>query len=83
MAANKVIFGNNTLIDLTSDTITAEDLKVGVTAHKKDGTIITGTAFSGYPSTYMLVDALCDSSGNYILDSSGNGISGRMKYVRE
>ena len=83
MAANKVIFGNNTIIDLTSDTITAEDLKVGVTAHNKDGTIITGTAFSGYPSTYMLVDALCDSNGNYILDSSGNSISGQMKYVRE
>ena len=43
MAVNKVIFGNNTLIDLTSDTVTAADLAVGVTAHAASGAAITGT----------------------------------------
>ena len=43
MAINKVIYGGNTLIDLTSDTITADQLKKGVTAHDKSGAIITGT----------------------------------------
>lgn len=44
MAVNKVIFGTDTLIDLTSDTVTPDKLFSGVTAHKKDGTKITGTA---------------------------------------
>lgn len=40
---NKVVFGNQTLIDLTSDTITAADLASGVTAHDASGAVITGT----------------------------------------
>lgn len=43
MAINKVIFGNETLIDLTSDTVTAADLVSGVTAHDASGAVITGT----------------------------------------
>lgn len=40
---NKVIYGNNVLLDLTSDTITAADLAKDVTAHDKSGAVITGT----------------------------------------
>ena len=40
----KVVLGDEILIDLTSDTITAEDLKKGVTAHDKSGAVITGTS---------------------------------------
>lgn len=43
MAINKVIYGGNTLIDLTSDTVTADQLKSGVTAHDASGAVITGT----------------------------------------
>lgn len=43
MAINKVVFGNDTLIDLTADTITAADLAEGKTAHDRSGAIITGT----------------------------------------
>lgn len=39
----KVVLGDEVLIDLTADTITAEDLKKGVTAHDKSGAVITGT----------------------------------------
>ena len=42
MANAKVIFGNEVLIDLTSDTVDAAHLLSGYTAHKKDGTTITG-----------------------------------------
>ena len=42
MAINKVIYGGETLIDLTSDTITANDLLVGKKAHDKSGVVITG-----------------------------------------
>ena len=41
---NKVVFGNDTLIDLTADTITAADLASGVTAHDRSGAPITGTS---------------------------------------
>jgi len=44
MAISKVVFGNTTLLDLTSDTITANDLAYGVTAHGADGEVITGTS---------------------------------------
>lgn len=40
---NKVVFGNQTLIDLTSDTVTAANLHSGVTAHDASGAVITGT----------------------------------------
>lgn len=43
MAISKVIYGGNTLIDLTGDTITADKVLVGVTAHGKDGEPLTGT----------------------------------------
>lgn len=39
----KVVLGDEVLIDLTADTITAEDLKKGVTAHDKSCAVITGT----------------------------------------
>lgn len=44
MAINKIIYGGNTLIDLTGDTITPDQLAQGVTAHDKSGAVITGTS---------------------------------------
>lgn len=43
MAINKVLYGQNTLIDLTSDTVTASTLLNGVKAHDRTGTSVTGT----------------------------------------
>lgn len=43
MAINKIIYGNNTIIDLTSDTVVADKLATGYTAHDRSGAIITGT----------------------------------------
>ena len=43
MAINKVIYGGNTLIDLTADTVSADKLISGITAHDKSGAVITGT----------------------------------------
>ena len=42
MAIAKVILNGTTLIDLTGDSVTAPDVLSGKTAHKKDGTVITG-----------------------------------------
>lgn len=43
MENNKIIYGGKVLIDLIGDTVTASDLKVGVTAHDKSGAVITGS----------------------------------------
>ena len=43
MGVSKVVYGGNTLIDLTPDTITPEKLLKGATAHGADGEPITGT----------------------------------------
>lgn len=41
---NKVIYGEDVLIDLTGDSVTPADLAKGVTAHDKSGAQITGTS---------------------------------------
>ena len=43
MEINKVVYGNKNLIDLTSDTIQADKLALGYTAHNAHGEIIVGT----------------------------------------
>ena len=43
MGKNKIIYGGNVLIDLTADTVTADKLLSGITAHDKSGEIIQGT----------------------------------------
>ena len=40
---SKVIFNGEVLIDLTADTVTADKLLKGITAHGKDGAPVTGT----------------------------------------
>lgn len=41
---NKVIYGNQVIIDLTQDTVEASKLLKGYTAHDRSGEIITGTS---------------------------------------
>lgn len=56
MGVSKVVYGANTLIDLTGDTITAADLMQGKTAHGADGEPITGT-YSGGSNWELLASA--------------------------
>lgn len=48
MAINKVIYDDDTLIDLTGDTVTPEKLLSGETAHNAAGNRVTGTAVKGH-----------------------------------
>ena len=48
---NKVVYGGNTLIDLTGDTITADKMLSGFIAHDKSGASITGTCTYDVDST--------------------------------
>lgn len=43
MAYNQVIYGEQVLIDLTTDTVDPAHLLAGITAHDKSGEVITGT----------------------------------------
>lgn len=51
MAYNKVIYGGNTLIDLTGDTVTSATMLSGVKAHDKSGEVIEGTCTFDVNST--------------------------------
>ena len=44
MGVNRVEYGDQTLIDLSQDTVTAASLLSGFTAHGADGELITGEA---------------------------------------
>lgn len=48
---SKVVYGGKVLIDLTGDTITADKLLAGVTAHGANGAPITGTCTFDVDST--------------------------------
>ena len=69
MAVNKVIYGGNILIDLTTDTVTADKLASGITAHDASGKIITGT------NTY-------DADTQDATAAAAEILSGKTAYVR-
>lgn len=56
MAVNKIIYGGNTLVDLTSDTVTANDLAEGITATAADGNKVVGVMIKGEIASYDEID---------------------------
>ena len=69
MGINKVQYGNTTLIDLTSDTVQADKLMQGYTAHDRTGALITGTATGGGSGGNVWQD----ENGYVHLDDEGGG----------
>lgn len=78
MAINKVIYGGNTLIDLTGDTVTPDKLLSGYTAHDKSGAAIEGTCLFDVDSTDATVTKaeILDGQTAY---ARGSKIVGTMK----
>jgi len=73
MAVSKVVYGNQTLIDLTGDTVTADTLASGVTAHSKAGVQLTGTAVvRKYGVSIDTIFGSLNSSGILQRPSGGN-----------
>ena len=77
MAISKVIYGGQTLIDLTADTVTADKVLDGYTTHGADGKPITGTC------TYDANTQDATATEAEILDgktayNKGNKITGKM-----
>lgn len=58
MAVNKVVYGTDVLVDLTSDTVTPDTLAEGVTAHDNSGSTIVGTMKCGGGITIKVRGAL-------------------------
>lgn len=79
---NIVKYGNKTLIDLSGDTVTENELLFGYKCHRKDGTIILGNFLKDYPSSHAFSENLLDSSGRPILDSSGSNITAQIFYEK-
>lgn len=73
MAINKVQYGNTVLLDLTSDTVTADKLMQGYTAHDRTGALITGTATGGGGGSVTQ-----DQDGFIVLPDTGGGGGGNQ-----
>lgn len=77
MATNKVVYGDRTLIDLTSDSVTPSSLLEGETAHDRSGAQITGTlgdftgATSSTAGTHGLVPAPAAGDQDKVLKGNG------------
>lgn len=77
MAINKVIYGGNTLIDLTADTVTEADVKNGVSFHLPSGEVGTGTnTFDSNTSddTAVIAEVLLGKT----FHARGSGLTGTM-----
>lgn len=78
MAISKVVYGGNTLIDLTADTIKADKLLEGYTAHGADGELVTGTCtFDADTQDATATDA--EILNGKIAYVRGNKVTGKMK----
>ena len=56
MAVNKIIYGGRTLVDLTGDTVTANDLAEGITATAANGKKVVGVMKKGEIATNSEID---------------------------
>ena len=82
MPVSKVVYGQQTLIDLTSDTVIPEALLKGYTAHSSDGRAVTGSMFEGSPQRVPVYEGLQDAEEKDLLDDAGNRVEGRIVYQR-
>lgn len=70
MAANKVVYGGRTLIDLTGDSVTPKTLLEGNTAHDRSGVPISGEV----PRVSLTVDEEGCASFGFTVDAAGAGV---------
>ena len=77
---NKVTFAGKTLIDLTEDTVTADKILSGYTAHDKSGKKITGKFLNNYPPSFDLLNNIQDDAGNNLLDNNSAVLNGVVTY---
>lgn len=71
MGNSKIIYGNETLIDLTADTVVAGKLLSGYTAHGADGELVTGTC------DYDMKTSTFTATASEILATKTAGVNGQ------
>lgn len=71
MAVNKVVYGGNTLVDLTGDTVTANDLAEGITATGANGDKVVGVMTKGEIATNSEIDNALNLAGTGTIPSGG------------
>ena len=90
MAISKIIFGNSTLLDLTADTVVADKLLSGYTAHGADGNLIEGsctydsdTTDATAAASEILATKTAYVDGNKVTGTMPNrgGVSGTISTV--
>ena len=72
MSNSKIILGDKVLIDLTADTVQADKLASGYTAHDKAGNLITGT------STFDADTSECTAAAAEILAGKTAAVNGQI-----
>ena len=77
---NKVTFAGKTLIDLTGDTVTADKILSGYTAHDKSGKKITGKFMSDLPLGFGIDGTIEDDNGDTLFDDSNVSFIGEVMY---
>lgn len=74
MPVNKIVYGGNTLIDLSNDTVAPEGLLTGITAHDRSGAQITGTMVAGPTNVQYceinITSAIGGSTGSHVIPVS-------------
>ena len=78
---SKVVYGNETLIDLTADTVVASKLIRGYTAHGADGAPITGSCDFNVDTTGDTVTAGAVLSGVTFHNAAGALSTGTMPNI--
>lgn len=78
MAISKVIYGGQTLIDLTGDTITADKLLKGYKAHGADGEVVNGACTYDADTQDATATAAEILTGKTAYNK-GNKVTGTMK----
>lgn len=74
MATNKVVLGNETLIDLTGDTVASNKMLTGTTAHDASGAAISGSITSGTVALTLTPSNLTPSTSpnKYVTSASAS-----------
>ena len=69
MAVSKVVYGNRAIIDLTADTVTADTLLAGATAHTASGDRVDGAVsfITVYSGSAAPDDSLGEDGDIYLL----------------